>query len=248
VSSASWSTEGLERLRRSLAGYVEQGERPGLVSLVARGDEVHVDALGVLGFGDARPMRRDTIFRIASLTKPVVAAAALILVQEGRLALDEPIDRLLPELAERRVLRRLDGPLDDTVPARRPILVRHLLTLTMGMGAIMQRGRFPLSEALSEPSVRPSLSSSVSDASQTPSPSASGQARVGVTFTAHCARGASAVTPAVSMTSPRAPAGSVTGTATAPEALMDDAGTVAITAPPSATSTVPEIPVGSFVT
>jgi len=150
MSSASWSTEGLERLRRSLAGYVEQGERPGLVSLVGRGDEVHVDALGVLGFGDARPMRRDTIFRIASLTKPVVAAAALILVQEGRLALDEPIDRLLPELAERRVLRRLDGPLDDTVPARRPILVRHLLTLTMGMGAIMQRGRFPLSEALSE--------------------------------------------------------------------------------------------------
>ncbi len=146
----SWSPEGLERLRRSLNSYVEQGERPGLVSLVARGGEVHVDAIGSLGFADARPMRRDTIFRIASLSKPLVAAATLMLVQEGRLALDEPIDRLLPELAQRRVLRRLDGPLDDTVPARRPILVRHLLTLTMGMGAIMERGRFPISEALAE--------------------------------------------------------------------------------------------------
>ena len=66
-------------------------------------------------------MRRDTIFRIASMTKPITAAAAMILVEECRLRLDEPVDRLLPELADRRVLKRLDGPLDDTVPANRPI-------------------------------------------------------------------------------------------------------------------------------
>ena len=63
-------------------------------------------------------MRRDTIFRIASMTKPITAAAAMILVEECKLRLDEPVDRLLPELANRKVLKRLDGPLDDTVPAQ----------------------------------------------------------------------------------------------------------------------------------
>ena len=63
-------------------------------------------------------MRRDTIFRIASMTKPITAVAAMILVEECKLRLDEPVDRLLPELADRKVLKRLDGPLDDTVPAQ----------------------------------------------------------------------------------------------------------------------------------
>ena len=63
-------------------------------------------------------MRRDTIFRIASLTKPITAAAAMILVEECKLRLDEPVDRLLPELADRKVLRSLESPLDDTVPAQ----------------------------------------------------------------------------------------------------------------------------------
>ena len=79
-------------------------------------------------------MRRDSIFRIASVTKLITGAAALALVGEGLLALDEPVDRLLPELAGRRVLRRMDGPLDDTVPARRAITVRDLLTFTFGFG------------------------------------------------------------------------------------------------------------------
>ncbi len=84
-------------------------------------------------------MRRDTIFRIASLSKPVTAAAAMILVEECKLRLDEPVDRLLPELSGRKVLKQLDSPLDDTVPARRPISVRDLLTLRMGLGYIMER-------------------------------------------------------------------------------------------------------------
>ena len=69
------------------------------------------------------------------MTKPMTAVAALALVREGRLRLDEPVDRLLPELAERRVLRRMDGPLDETVPADRPIIVRELLNFTFGFGA-----------------------------------------------------------------------------------------------------------------
>ncbi|MGH6958118.1 MAG: serine hydrolase domain-containing protein, partial [Caulobacteraceae bacterium] len=76
------------------------------------------------------------LFRIASMTKPVTAAATLMLIEEGRLALDEPVDRLLPELAGRRVLRRLDGPLDGTVPARRPITVEDLLTFRLGLGLV----------------------------------------------------------------------------------------------------------------
>jgi CubicO group peptidase (beta-lactamase class C family) len=79
-------------------------------------------------------MRRDTIFRITSMTKPITAAAAMILVEECKLRLDEPVDRLLPELAGRKVLKRLDGPLDDTVPAKRPITVRDLLTFRLGLG------------------------------------------------------------------------------------------------------------------
>ncbi len=82
-------------------------------------------------------MRRDTIFRISSMTKPITAAAAMILVEECALRLDEPVDRLLPELADRRVLKRLDGPLDETVPANRPITVRDLLTFRLGFGLIM---------------------------------------------------------------------------------------------------------------
>ena len=82
-------------------------------------------------------MRRDTIFRIASMTKPITAGAAMILVEECKLRLDEPVDRLLPELANRKVLKRIDGPLDDTVPAKRPINVRDFLNFRMGFGSVM---------------------------------------------------------------------------------------------------------------
>ena len=96
-------------------------------------------------------MRRDTIFRISSMTKPITAAAAMILVEECLLRLDEPVDRLLPELADRRVLRRPDGTLDDTVPAHRPITVRDLLTFTMGLGIVAaEPGTVPLADAMDQ--------------------------------------------------------------------------------------------------
>ena len=93
---------------------------PGLVALVARGDQVHVEALGTLSIGGPA-VERDSLFRIASTTKPMTGAATLALAGRGCSELDEPVDRLLPELAGRRVLRRMDGPLDDTVPAARAI-------------------------------------------------------------------------------------------------------------------------------
>jgi CubicO group peptidase (beta-lactamase class C family) len=82
------------------------------------------------------------------MTKPVTAAAAMILVEECRLRLDDPVDPLLPELAERRVLRRIDSDLDDTVPAIRPITLRDLLTFTFGFGLVMAMpGTHPIQQA-----------------------------------------------------------------------------------------------------
>src|SRR5262249_54513007 len=86
---------------------------------------------------------------IASMTKPIAAAATMVLVEEGRLGLDEPVDQLLPELAQRRVLKRIDGPLDDTIPATRAITVRDLLTFRMGLGLVFaQPGTHPIQEAI----------------------------------------------------------------------------------------------------
>jgi CubicO group peptidase (beta-lactamase class C family) len=138
MSPGGLSKARLGRMHDVMAGHVERGDVPGLVTLISRRGEVHVDAIGMKAAGGSDPMRRDTIFRIASLTKPIAAAAAMILVEECGLRLDEPVDRLLPELADRRVLKRLDGSLDDTVPAKRPISVRDLLTLRMGFGYIME--------------------------------------------------------------------------------------------------------------
>jgi CubicO group peptidase (beta-lactamase class C family) len=131
-----------------LAAEVAAGNLPGLVSLVARGAHVHVDAIGTPSFTDDAPLGRDAIFRIASLTKPIVAVAALALVEEGVLALDEPIDALLPELASRRVLRSIDAALDDTVAARRPIVLEDLLTYRLGFGSVMMPpGTYPIQRA-----------------------------------------------------------------------------------------------------
>ena len=125
-------------LHDAMAARVERGEFPGIVTLVARDDDVRVDAIGVSTFGGDVPMRRDTSFRIASMTKPVLAATAMILVEDDVIDLEEPVQRVLPELAGRRVLARVDGPLDETVPARRPITVEDLLTFRLGFGTITE--------------------------------------------------------------------------------------------------------------
>ena len=125
------------RLHDRLAAHVERGTVPGLAALVARGDDVHVEVLGTPAVDDPAPLRRDAIFRIASLTKPIAAAGAMLLVDDGVLSVAEPVETYLPELADRRVLRSLEGPLDDTVAAERSITVEDLLTFRLGFGAIM---------------------------------------------------------------------------------------------------------------
>ena len=126
-------------LHHAMTGYVERGDIPGIVTLIARGADVHVDAIGTTTVDGHAPMRRDTIFRIASITKPITAAATMMLVDDGKLRLDDSVEPWLPELANRRVLRRIDSPLDDTVPAERPITVRDLLTSCFGFGSVMAR-------------------------------------------------------------------------------------------------------------
>jgi CubicO group peptidase (beta-lactamase class C family) len=125
-------------LLEAMAARVAKGELPGMVILLAHGDDVDVDTIGTTAFGGSEPMRRTTPFRIASMTKPVLATAAMMHVEDGRLALDEPVDRLLPELAGRRVLKRIDGPIDETAPAQRPITVEDLLTFRMGYGLVFE--------------------------------------------------------------------------------------------------------------
>ncbi|HWB67787.1 MAG TPA: serine hydrolase domain-containing protein [Mycobacteriales bacterium] len=128
-----FTAAGLDRLAEVAARHVGFDRIPGLVALVASGDDVHVETLGSLSVGGP-PVQRDSLFRIASTTKPITGAVTMALVDDGLLALDEPVARLLPELASPRVLRRMDGPLDDTVPADRAITVRDLLTFTFGWG------------------------------------------------------------------------------------------------------------------
>lgn len=128
---------GIERLHEMAAQHVGKTKVPGLVALVAAGEQVHVETLGSLSIGGS-PVARDSLFRIASTSKPITAVATLAVAQEGLLDLDEPVERLLPELADRRVLKRMDGPLDDTVPAARAITVRELLTFTFGFGMVTE--------------------------------------------------------------------------------------------------------------
>jgi CubicO group peptidase (beta-lactamase class C family) len=149
MSAGNLSPVRLARLRDTLAGYVERGEVPGLVYMISRRGETHVETLGAQSLGGAA-LRRDTIFRLDSLTKPVIAAAAMILAEECTLRLDDPVERFLPELANRRVLARPDGPLDDTVSASRSITVRDLLTFRLGFGIVMAPpDAYPIQQAVS---------------------------------------------------------------------------------------------------
>jgi CubicO group peptidase (beta-lactamase class C family) len=137
MSVAGLSKSRLGRIHQVLSGHIERQEMPGLVALVSRHDDVHVETLGTMSVGHPVPMKRDTIFRIASLTKPITAVAAMILVEECKLRLDESIEPWLPELANRRVLKSMSSQLNDTVPALRAITVRDLLTFRMGFGSVM---------------------------------------------------------------------------------------------------------------
>src|SRR5579875_2443278 len=157
MSASGLSASRLRRLDGVLGRHVEAGTVPGLVAVVARRGEAHVTVLGRGGAGGTGgPMRRDSLFRLASLTKMIAAATAMILVEECLLRLEDPVDGLLPELAGRQVLSRPDAELADTVPARRPITLRDLLTFRMGLGMLMVPPRsYPILRAMDEAGLLP---------------------------------------------------------------------------------------------
>jgi CubicO group peptidase (beta-lactamase class C family) len=151
ATEAGFSKQRLARMREILSGHIERKEMPGLVYIVSRQDDVHLEALGSLVFDQPAPMKRDTIFRIASLSKVVTAVAAMILVEECKIRLDDSIEPWLPELGNRRVLKSISSELDDTVPALRAITLRDLLTYRMGFGSVMAMpGTYPIQKFIRE--------------------------------------------------------------------------------------------------
>jgi CubicO group peptidase (beta-lactamase class C family) len=131
-----------ERVLAGVAPLVADGLVPGAVVGVRHRGSVGLAAAGVTAPGADTALRPDAVVRLSSNTKPLVAALALCLAADGLVALDEPVDRLLPELADRRVLVRLDD--ERTVPAERPITVEDLLTMRMGFGFVVDEGPCPV--------------------------------------------------------------------------------------------------------
>ncbi len=121
-------------LKATLDTSVGNGSLPGAVALLARGDQTEVQVVGSLGLDHDAPMARDSIFRIASITKPITAAGAMLLVDDGRIELDDPVTDWLPELSSPVVVRTPTSPVDDVVPAARPITLFDLLTSRCGWG------------------------------------------------------------------------------------------------------------------
>ncbi len=152
MTAGGFSPKRLARVRGLLERHVESGFVPGVVAVLARHGEVHIEATGSLaldGAGSRTPIAGDTICRMGSMTKPVAAACAMTLVEDCTLRLDDPVDDLLPELADMRVLADPDGPLEDTVAAARPITLRDLLAFTLGTGVVpAEPGTVPIADAL----------------------------------------------------------------------------------------------------
>jgi len=145
---------GLGRVWPVPDAQVASGRIPGYVAAARVGGQMTVRAGGRTAIGTGSPaMQEDTLFRIASVTKPIGGALALSLVQDGVLTLDDPVARWLPEAASPRVLLSPGAPLDQTTDVTRPITVRHLLTLTCGWGAVLEET--PLQAAMMERGVYP---------------------------------------------------------------------------------------------
>jgi len=148
-----------------LDGQVAAGRFPGYVAAVRIGGRTEIHAGGRRAVDvDSPPMSDDTLFRIASITKPMGAALTLSLVQDGVLAVDDPIERWLPEAAKARVLVRPDAPLDQTIELQRPITVRRLLTMTSGWGVVLEDT--PLQRAMIDGGVFPSAMPTLMSADQ----------------------------------------------------------------------------------
>lgn len=158
-AAAGFNRDVLAGIGPALKGLVDQQALAGVVSLIwRRGEVVQVDTVGHRDIAAGLPMERDTLFRIASMTKPVTTLAALMLIEEGKLKLDDHVTKWLPELQDMKVLQDATGPLDAVVPAVRDITVEDLMTHRSGlaygftsMGPIAHAHEEKLGSALGNP-------------------------------------------------------------------------------------------------
>ena len=131
---AEFDRKALAQVAPALKGVVDQGTLSGMDTLVwRRGEVIQAEAIGHADVEGGVPMQRDTLFRIASMTKPITSIAALMLIEEGKMALTDPITKWMPEFKDMRVLKDAAGSLDDTVPADRDITVEDLFTHRSGL-------------------------------------------------------------------------------------------------------------------
>ncbi|MDF8332572.1 serine hydrolase domain-containing protein [Novosphingobium cyanobacteriorum] len=148
-------------VKRLVTGYVDGGKLPGMVAILGQGQAApHVIARGTTERGASPPVTADSLFRIYSMTKPITGMAAMILADEGKLGLDQPLGDILPRFARMQVLDNPDAPLDQVRPVRNPITIRHLLTHTAGLGyTIVQKG--PIKQAYEDAGLVPARVSRV---------------------------------------------------------------------------------------
>jgi CubicO group peptidase (beta-lactamase class C family) len=139
----------MKRLHAAMQRHVAAKAAPGIVTGIVHRGQTDVGAYGSFAF-DGKLIARDAIFRIASITKTIVAAATMSLIEDATLHLDAPVDEWLPELANRKVLKQIDGPLDETVKARRPITIRDLLTFKLGFGLLFGESGLPIQKAIAD--------------------------------------------------------------------------------------------------
>jgi len=154
---ARGADDAMANQRALLDKWVGPGRLPGMaMALGLPGRDAEYALAGTQGFLDADPVTPDTLFRIYSMTKPVTGMAAMILIDEGKLGLDQPVADILPRYARMQVQRTYDGSITDLVPSERAITVRHLLTHTSGLGyGIIQKG--PIKAALEKAGLTPGL-------------------------------------------------------------------------------------------
>ncbi len=131
--AVGFSSEGLEQLESFFSDRVDKGEIAGMVTLVARhGQLVHSSSVGYQDVARQIPMQDDTLFRIYSMTKPIATTALMMLYQEGRFQLNDPLSKYIPEFSDLRVLRSPDGSLNDTVAMEREPTIQDILRHTAG--------------------------------------------------------------------------------------------------------------------
>ncbi|MBK7927218.1 MAG: beta-lactamase family protein [Bryobacterales bacterium] len=132
--AAGLMPQRVERLKAGLQEMVDKKEFAGITVMASRkGQTVLSAAVGFRDLEAKKPMTADTIFRIFSMTKPVTSVAAMILYEEGKFLMDDPVSKYIPEFANVRVLFREDGAQSDTAELKRPLTIHHLLTHTSGM-------------------------------------------------------------------------------------------------------------------